>query len=142
VGIDCEIYVEAEVTDEFLSFAEEYMMKRVPSFAWRRDEGDTILRRRDYPEPRVEVQTLSRYYGTGYERGDWPDIYAAIRAMQGVFSDRPVFYGGDVSEYGMECTPEFLEEHWTHWQSAEGFGYRDRIRAWNEEHKGMGIYRG
>lgn len=142
VGIDCEIYVEGEVTEEGLSVAEAYMMKRVPSFKWRDDENDVLLSVHEYPEPRVVVNTLARYYGEGYERGDWPEIYAAIRAMQGAFPERTVFYMGDVSTYGTECTPEFLEEHWIHWQSPKGFGYRDRVDQFNEENRGKGIVRG
>ena len=126
MGIDIEIYVEGTCTDEELEVAEKYMMTRVSGLSWRPEIEKTILGRAGYPEDRIEVCSGDRLYSQGYERGNWPKIYGGIRAMQGAFPDRKVFYMGDVSTYGMECTPEFLEAIWQHWLGPNGDAYHER----------------
>ena len=133
MGIDIEIYVLGTCTDEELEVAEAFMMNRVGGLSWGLDTPHPLLERCKYPENRIEVDSGDRYYGHGYERGNWPKIYGGIRAMQAAFSGRPVFYGGDVSEYGQECTHEFLESLWRHWMGPLGDAYRDRSRERNAQ---------
>lgn len=119
MGIDVNLYVEGEIADGELEAAETFMQKRVSRLGWD-DQDDPNLLVRNECEPRVEFQTYSRYYGTGYPRGYWPFIYAAIVAMRAAFPERKVFYGGDVSDTGMEATDEYLATLWEHWLSPKG----------------------
>ena len=79
-----------------------------------------------FASPRVNVCTMSRYYGPGYERGPWPDIYGAIRTLQAAFPEAKVFYGGDTSDDGIECTGEYLAEIWEHFLGPHGNDYRSQ----------------
>ena len=45
----------------------------------------------------IRVHTSTRYYGKGYERGDWPFIDGVIRWLKMRIPDAEVWYGGDSS---------------------------------------------
>src|SRR4051812_12064655 len=98
MGVDVNLYVEGDLPAEGLADAEALLHRS--GIAWRdKDDARPVLRVPEYLPPRVELHTDSRYYGPGYERGDWPAIYGAIRLMQAAFPGRPVHYGGDTSDY-------------------------------------------
>ncbi len=64
--------------------------------------------------------TLDRYFGVHYARGDWPNIYALIRATQNMWPRGTVHYGNDHDDtLGQECTPEFLATMWNYWTSKD-----------------------
>lgn len=68
-------------------------------------DGDDIL-----PEPGeyfIRANICSRYYGEGYERGDWPLIYSVARWLRIRIPDSRIFYGGDSSGI---CAEELTEE--------------------------------
>ena len=73
----------------------------------------------EWSSARVVANVTTRYYGIGYERGDWPSIYGAIRLLQAAFPDARVCYGG-----GDGDAPEFTEERaaelWRHFTGADG----------------------
>jgi hypothetical protein len=135
MGVDVTLYAEGEITDEEITAATEYLKAR----CWIADDYDgkwPLLSRESYdwfPAPRVELSNNQRYYGPGYERGDWPGIYGAIRLMQAAFPDRKVFYGGDSSDVGEECTEEFLAAMWEHFLGPHGDDYRISHKAWMEK---------
>jgi hypothetical protein len=134
MGIDVNLYAEGHVTDEQLEEASAYMLARC-SIADTFSGQFSVLERNDsYDRPRVVLSTMSRYYGPAYERGDWPSIYGAIRLMQKALHPLPVFYGGDSSEDGEECTQEFLHAMWSHFLGPHGDDYRVEVRAWNAAH--------
>lgn len=117
MGIDALLYVEGEYPPERIEFANAEFRKRFG------DDAECI-------EPRYdggyEWVTLDRYYGPGYERGDWPRIYSAIMLMQRCFPEATVFYGGDSSDYGEATTPGMLNRMWDHWCGSEWNAYRER----------------
>lgn len=132
MGIDVNLYVEADVSPERLNAAEEVLRARstIPD---ARNGRALVVEDDDWlPRPRVSLYTLSRYYGPGYERGDWPSIYGAIRLMQALFPEAKVYYGGDSSDDGCECTDEYLAEVWEHFLGPNGDDYRARAHARNE----------
>lgn len=45
----------------------------------------------------IKVNIWSRYYGIGYERGDYPFIYTLIRWLEANIPEAVVYYGGDSS---------------------------------------------
>ena len=55
----------------------------------------------------IEVHLSVRYYGKGYERGDWPFIDAVARWLEARIPDAEVWYGGDSS--GVLASP--IREH-------------------------------
>lgn len=127
MGIDVNLYAVGEVSDEQLAVAEEYMTARVPAMAWDvgNDEHRVLLKRTEYPEPdRIEVNTGMRYYGPGYERGDWPTIAGAILCLRAALPlGCRVFYGGDTTDDGPEATDELLAEYGLHWLGPDGDSY-------------------
>lgn len=130
MGMDVNLYAEVGPTPEELEKAEEFFVAR-SSLGDTWDGRFTVLCHRTsnwLPTPRVEVNTLIRYYGKGYERGDWPVIYGAIRVLQSTFPDSKVFYGSDSSDDGQECTDEFLSSVWAHFLSPDGNNYRKSFR--------------
>jgi hypothetical protein len=135
MGVDAIIYVEGVAMPEQLSRANEMMLEICPEDWWTRpahDGGPPVIPVAvdKWEEERISVNTLYRYYGPGYERGNWSHLYTMIRIMGAVF-ERPVFYGGDTSDYGEECTPEMLEELWQ-WQLGPHYNdYGNHIRAFN-----------
>lgn len=128
MGIDVNLYAVAHPSPVQLAAAEEFFNARSNlGDAWK---GQKVLSVNDaewFDRPRVEVATLARYYGPGYERGYWPDIYGAIRVLQAAFPEAKVYYGGDSSDDGEECTDEFLAEIWEHFLGPHGDDYRERL---------------
>lgn len=45
----------------------------------------------------VQAHMWTRYYGKGYERGDWPTIRATAEYLEAAFPQGEVWYGGDSS---------------------------------------------
>lgn len=45
----------------------------------------------------IRVRLWSRYYGEGYERGDWPTIRAAAEFLEQAIEGAEIWYGGDSS---------------------------------------------
>lgn len=81
-----------------------------------------------YPEKKIintvlEVSTMSRYYGPGYERGDWPRIAATLiwmtHNLPGV-----TYYGGDNCDDLLEATPGFIQEMFDYWSTSGHIPYR------------------
>lgn len=128
MGLDVNLYAEVSPTPEELAVAEEFFTDRSHLADPDYNEGRSLAYDDSewHGRPRVNVYTLSRYYGVGYERGDWPSIYAAIRVLREAFPGAKVFYGSDSSDDGTECTEEFLEELWSHYLGPRGLAYRER----------------
>ena len=135
MGIDVNLYAEGHVSDERLAEASAYMLARCSIADTFDGKRPPLGRATEYDRPRIELSTFSRYYGPAYERGDWPSIYGAIRLLQRALHPLPVFYGGDSTEDGEECTEEFLTEMWSHFLGPHGDDYRREVRAWNEAQK-------
>lgn len=135
MGLDVNLYAEGEVSDDELSTADQFVMTRsVIAGGYGRTEMNALARADEdwFDAPRIEFLTSSRYYGQGYERGDWPAIYGAIRLMQAALPDCRIFYGSDSSDEGIECTEEYLAEMWAHFLGPHGDNYRQEVRRWNE----------
>lgn len=126
MGVDVNMYVLGTATDEELAEAEKYMEARVGGMAWGHPETRPLLRRADYPDLRIELDTGSRYYGPGYERGHWPTIAAAILCMRVAFGGRDVYYGGDTTDDGLLADDNLLTAYWLHFLGPDGDSYHDR----------------
>lgn len=72
----------------------------------------------------LELSCITRYYGPGYERGPWPDIYAALRALQAIYPDATIRYGSDSADPADVVDAEFLEAMWRHYLGPDGDSYR------------------
>ncbi|ROR91740.1 hypothetical protein [Nocardioides aurantiacus] len=139
MGIDVNLYAEVNPTDERLAQAEEAFFARC-GIADRYESDGKVrwlsLARENYEwtGPRVVANVTCRYWGPGYERGDWPAIYGAIRLMQALFPEARVFYGGDSSDDGEMCDEAMFAEFWEHYLSPAGDNYRNRMRVEFSEH--------
>lgn len=77
----------------------------------------------DYPitynedEDIYEVNIFMRYYGPGYERGYWPDIYATLFWLQNRFPKSKIYYYGDSGGEESEklVTSELIINNFQHW---------------------------
>lgn len=146
MGVDVNLYAVGPVTDEELEAANEFFRLRVyPLDTYEQEIGyGGLIREPAIPdndpfadrfggvppwqEERIEWQTLSRYYGPGYERGDWPYIHNAVVCLRAALPQCTVYYGGDTTDFGIEATDELLAEYWAHWLGPEGRAYFDRMR--------------
>lgn len=134
MGVDVNLYAEAIPTDQELAMAEEFFVAR-SRFGDPDDESNCVLVLDDSewnPTPRVVVRTMARYYSHNYERGNWPEIYGAIRVLQAAFPEAKVFYGGDSTDDGIEVDDNYLSEIWTHFLGPNGDRYHqptDQARA-------------
>lgn len=133
MGVDVNLYAVVEATDEQIEAARDLLVARSGiadeyesdgKVRWRAVERWEHVTDQDVTEPRVRANVTSRYYGPGYERGDWPAIYGAIRLMQAAFPSATVYYGGDSWDDAPECSEEHLAEIWAHFLGPEGDNYR------------------
>lgn len=80
------------------------------------------------PEPGeqfIRVNLFTRYYGPGYERGDWPLIAGVARWLRYRIPDCSVWYGSDHSCYE-ELTPELERAIWDHFCKYGHAPYNER----------------
>lgn len=70
---------------------------------WFQD-GETIVAKPD--EQFIEVHFWGRYYGPGYERGDWGKYRNVISVLRLLFPGSEVWYGGDSSG----CCAELMDD--------------------------------
>lgn len=138
MGLDVELKVRRErpISEEELEAArvrfqesfpdEDGQLPRYPDLQWSRTE----------PVPTVEVSTLSRYYGPGYERGNWPHIQKMGDLLVELFGeDAEVRYGSDSawewdylrpwSEIKAECAPL--------WDSVQNAPYHEYFKSLKED---------
>ena len=125
MGLDANIYAVGNISDDDLERAEGFLRERGVS------EG---LSRPTYNEDgRVTVDTLIRYYGPGYERGHWPEIFEMIVTLRAALPDAVVHYGSDSDDYAPVADDELLASLWAHWFGPEWDGYRTRMREFMEK---------
>lgn len=121
MGVDVNLYAVGDVTDEELAAAEVLFAERSELDHWN---GSFLARATLDDQPRIERQTLSRYYDIGYERGPWPNIYADILLMRTAFPRCTIHYGGDSTDDCPEATDDSLADIWTHYLGPHGQDYR------------------
>jgi len=66
--------------------------------------------------PTHEVDSLTRYYAPGYERGEWPSIAAVLMQLHEAPEVEVVWYGGDgmVGECDVERVLEISRHYMLH----------------------------
>jgi len=98
--------------------------RRYPDLRW--DKYDRI--------PTIEVATLERYYGPGYERGRWPAIKAMGDWLAVNLGERAELrYGSDVA-YEWEQLTQWATaraECDSHWEQYENRPYREFFQRRN-----------
>lgn len=133
MGVDAEIYVFGPVSDDEMRDAEAFCADRLSGsvvYRGKGDDGPDLVRRTTLEgQPIVALDTWSRLYEVGYERGPWPEIYGAIMTMQAAFPGRSVYYGGDSTDSHPVATPERLASLWAHFLGPDGLAYHGTIRA-------------
>src|SRR5689334_7021691 len=119
MGIDIQIYVKGDVSDEELDRARDEWDFRIYDARLERSDWD-------HDKGRVQVdQTYIRYWGPGYERGPWPQIASWIEAMSAAFPNRDICYGGDDDddETIPIVTDDMMRKFWAHWRSPKAHDY-------------------
>lgn len=123
MGIDINVWVEGDVTDE------EYQ-QGLAEFEFRID-GHTLTRE-GWTPGRVELDkeaSWTRYWGPHYERGPWPEIAGWLEALRAAFPNHVIRYGGDNDEeYGEEVDDDMMRRYWAHWRSPAAHNYRDAFK--------------
>lgn len=126
MGIDAVIKAVGPVTDDQLAEANARVTEWIRHGLWA-EPGNTALERYAWEDDTIEVTSWWRYYGPGYERGPWPDIYRCIRAVQAWLPQCRVYYGGDSSDHVDEVTDEFLREMWAHYSGPDSDACRQAL---------------
>jgi hypothetical protein len=119
MGMDVLLYAKADPSAETLAVADAFIRRHCPiadTDDWRGGRAKALTAERTmFDDPRVELNTLSRYFDPYYPRGHWPSIYQAIMLMQACFPNSAIFYGSDAGDDGYEVTDELLAENWAAW---------------------------
>lgn len=115
MGLDAAIWVRGDITDEQVEMARERFIDCYGKPTRLDNEGD--VSREEYDEKVVSISAdCQRYFGSGYQRGNWPRIAALIRVTQAAFPGRPVYYGWDCyDDYTDPVTEELMNENWELW---------------------------
>lgn len=131
MGLDAQLYFTTtrKVSKEELADL-NYRFKEAVSFGW----GDFPIEEKNFTRnglPYYEVCSLSRYYGEGYERGDFPEIYMTFQWIKGNFENAVIYYGGDTYDdkdsFETPILDEYEEESLIeHWVKNGGLPYRHR----------------
>lgn len=80
---------------------------------WTQD-GDPVIAADD--EQFIKVNLFGRYYGPGYERGNWPNLRACIFWLKTKLPKGEVWYGGDSGgECAQHASDAFLADMDRHW---------------------------
>lgn len=146
MGVDVEMYARLEKppSDELMAEVEEFFRSRLvmgsgkgsrPDKGWEEYPYLEVVERDD--EWFVELRTLDRYWGPGYERGDWPSIYGYWRAFE-AFWPGQVYYHGDgyyPGEVGEPFSAEKAEAYWEHWSGPHGDDYAQSFKRMRERWK-------
>lgn len=119
MGLDVTLFIEGDASDEQIEKADELFAERGQLEPW----GGVYFERLNYRPRRVQHSTLMRYYGPGYERGNWPAIHADILLMRAAFPGMKVYYGHDCQDEYEEATDEVLADIWKHWTGPGGKAY-------------------
>lgn len=118
MGLDVNLYAVGTPTHDQLAAADRLVRERSTIAGWDgRDGAALVFDATTFDEPRVELQTLSRYFGPGYPRGNWPAIEEAIEAMRAAFPRWRLYYGSDSNDDGELITDRLLDEHRALWRS-------------------------
>lgn len=129
MGVDVNLYVvdNAETGQKELDLINRWLMDRgVHGYDpedWDNDHNAPPLGRDNYEPKHLEWKTLSRFYGPGYERGHWPNIYNGIVCIRAAFPDYEIHYGGDTTLAAPRVTDGMLQKYWDHWLSDDGREY-------------------
>jgi hypothetical protein len=127
MGVDVLLYALVHPTRDEFEAANRYFTKHTTI----RDEYERDQLKFEGPEyhsplhdfnpdgvpqwPRVEVQTLDRYYHVAA----WPRVYQAICLLQACFPDAVIAFGGDSLDFARPITDERIEERWAEWYLQE-----------------------
>lgn len=135
MGIDVELRAVGTISDADLEAARDFFRTRGMGDMDSTESYDDNLVRISNG---VNFATLERFWGPGYERGDWPKIASWILALGAAFPDCKIIYHGDSDDkqddLRNEMTTERFEEYWAHWLSPHGGDYRASALAWNAAH--------
>lgn len=128
MGVDVNLYVIPGPDDDIPAGIDYYSARA--QHAEFVDADDEPLTTSEWRPGRLEAQIPSRFWGPGYERGNWPVIAHAIEALRHAFPHGTVHYGGDESDDAPEVTDELMAECWAHWWGPQWDAYRaERLAA-------------
>lgn len=98
---------------------QDYLLESIPA-----GDGDVL-----------RVNTRHRYYGPGYERGDWPRLAGLLGWLNFNLPAAKVYYGGDSGGRLGLADGDFLDEMWAHWAEHGRLPYAyngpEQERRWN-----------
>ena len=129
MGIDLNLYVVADPTDEQLAVAETFIRRAAPIAEPHWNNGVALERTTWNGEPAIELYSLSRLFDPHYPRGWWPGIFQSVKAMEAAFPGCVVHYGDDCHDpdYGHAAVADeqFIEECWAAWNAKQRPGHEE-----------------
>lgn len=116
------------VDSVFYAVGPEVAYETLRRLVWRacsdhHDKFALRLSEDGHKDGRYVFHSIFRYYGPGYARGHWPDVYSIIRLLQNELPEHVIKYGGDSDDDGELCTREFLDDRWKFWTSESHASY-------------------
>ena len=94
MGIDVRIHLQQIGDIGDLGFNGDYDIKPISEYD-----------KEDHPEATHSIQSMCRYYGPHYERGNWPTICGVLMKLHAHEGVGKVWYGGDSTCQIPECPP-------------------------------------
>ena len=126
MGIDVRLYAEnvnkvdqeyldrinAELTDKYINPRDEKDVWEIFEFEGRRNS-------------QIVFKTMQRYYGIGYERGDWIKLSGLINILRQISGGKVYYYGDNQDEPIYEFTRDDQDKLDKHWADHQNHPYRE-----------------
>lgn len=155
MGVDCTMYVlpATPLSDKERKRLSGELNSRVPHFFWITHKGERGYEPEyeghalmpatdqydaeycgfvDAPEGLLRINTMSRYYGPGYERGHWPSIKLVGELLDALLPGCKVWYGGDSGGTLDLFTAEVREDIHLHFIHKGHTPYRGYTGPWEK----------
>jgi hypothetical protein len=126
MGVDVKLYAENvnKVDQEYLDrinaeLTDKYINPRDKTDVWEifEFEGPT--------HNRIVFKTMQRYYGIGYERGDWVRLSGLINILRQISGGKVYYYGDNQDEPNYEFTRADQDKLDKYWADYQDHPYRD-----------------
>jgi hypothetical protein len=128
MGIDIEVAVKGDTTWQEVAQA-NYLLEQAAEA-----DNDYYFEKYRLRGKTASLSSTMRYYGPGYERGDWPAIAHLLREGRRVFPGRTILYGDDAGDWWDEASytevdDEFLASMDAYWAANGNTPYDEQKKA-------------
>ena len=126
MGVDAELYAENKnkVDQDYIDrvnaeLTDKYIDPQDKSNVWE------IFILEGHTNDQISFKTMQRYYGIGYERGNWIRLSGLINILRQMSGGKVYYYGDNQDEAHSEFTREDQDKVDKHWADNQEHPYRD-----------------